>query len=100
MWSFMRSGMTGMDSANDTWEKLANAVNPKPPFTADKLSAPLVRTLMVMLAVSVAVNRSLFLRSVTFSIGVVLFGAPLLNASQSWLGEKYPDWIYSMSVQS
>lgn len=81
----MRPDMISMDSMNDTWEKLGNAINPKPPFVGESSSAPILWALLVLLAISLAVTRSLFVRSATFSFGVALFANPWLKLSHAWL---------------
>ncbi|CZT21891.1 uncharacterized protein RCC_07757 [Ramularia collo-cygni] len=99
MWSFAKSGMTGMESANNIWEKFANLLDPKPPFNTSTQSATLASILLAICGLSLILTRNMFLRSMTLTFGMALFGGPLMKSASSWMESSRPGWSEYASLE-
>lgn len=38
------------------------------------------------------VDTAIFVKGITLSMGIILFGQPLLSRGAYWLNHKYPNW--------
>lgn len=98
MWSFMRSSMVSMTSMNDTHEKIANALDPSPPFTTSMHRFRFAMVLVPLIAVSITVSADTLFGIATFSLGALFFGRPVLQGSRSWLERNNLHWLEAMSI--
>ncbi|KAJ5139204.1 uncharacterized protein N7515_004052 [Penicillium bovifimosum] len=75
----------------DNWERFANAISPKPPFSRfsflriDAVLAPI-------LLVSLFVDYYMVYKGTGFAIGFVIFGDPILRPAIAWFKRHVPNY--------
>ncbi|KIP10066.1 hypothetical protein PHLGIDRAFT_22447 [Phlebiopsis gigantea 11061_1 CR5-6] len=92
MWSKTRPIMRALNDVVDTWERLGNALSPTHPFPYWEPRLKLAGPILVAALVTYFINMAFVLRIVTFVIGIVIFGQPLLVRGLCLLTEKVPNW--------
>ncbi|KAK5169572.1 uncharacterized protein LTR77_005549 [Saxophila tyrrhenica] len=92
MWNKMRPVMHGVADVADTWERMANALSPTPPFPHDMYRLRIAAVIVPMLAVSIFVTSYMFMKGLTFGAGFGFFGDPVIQRGLKWLNTNYPNW--------
>ncbi|KAI8624146.1 hypothetical protein F5Y19DRAFT_480915 [Xylariaceae sp. FL1651] len=92
IWSKMRPVMRGISDVSDTWERLANALSPTPPFPRNIYQARLAGLVAPLLVISFFVTSYMFVKGITFGLGFGFFGDPIITPSLRWLNRQYPHW--------
>lgn len=91
IWAKMRPAMHAVGDLADTWERIANALSPTPPFphTAQYQFAAIFAPLLLM---SLFIKPAHVVHGTTFFTGLIFFSDPLLQRGLRILNEKIPDW--------
>lgn len=76
----------------DDWERLANALNPTPPFPKHRAKLALASCFLPVLMVSYLATPYAVMKSVGFIIGFVVFGKPVINHGFYLADTIYPTW--------
>ncbi|KAK8164943.1 hypothetical protein IWX90DRAFT_464831 [Phyllosticta citrichinensis] len=92
LWRNMRPTMFIIVSLTDAWERVANALSPTPPFPSDTYRLRLAALVVPPLAVSLFFSSYMFAKTVTFGIGLLFFGQPIISRAVCRLNRKYPHW--------
>ncbi|KAK4237102.1 hypothetical protein C8A03DRAFT_16312 [Achaetomium macrosporum] len=92
MWSKMLPLLRLLHFTSDTWERIANALDPTPPFSREKHRIRLAGLLSSMLMVSIFFSAASIVKATTFIVGVVFFSDPLIKRSIHWLDRQHPGW--------
>ncbi|KAI0397905.1 hypothetical protein F5Y17DRAFT_412697 [Xylariaceae sp. FL0594] len=92
IWSKMRPIMHGISDFTDTFERLANALSPTPPFPQETYRIRLAALVAPLLLVSLFTTSYLFVKGATFGIGFGFFGDPVITPGLRWLNTRYPNW--------
>ncbi|KAK4186270.1 hypothetical protein QBC35DRAFT_533470 [Podospora australis] len=92
MWSKMQPIMHTMGDVVDTWERFANALDPTPPFPREVHRLRLVALVLPLLGMSLFVTSYVFVKGLTFGVGLGFFGDPLITPALDWLNRTIPDW--------
>ncbi|KAK8238233.1 hypothetical protein HDK90DRAFT_411877 [Phyllosticta capitalensis] len=92
LWKNMRPTMFVIASVTDAWERVANALSPTPPFPRDTYRLRLAALIIPPLLVSLLFSSYMFAKTVTFGIGFLFFGQPIMSRILSRLNRKYPHW--------
>ncbi|KAK8429807.1 hypothetical protein IWX49DRAFT_546019 [Phyllosticta citricarpa] len=92
IWKNMRPTMFIITSLTDAWERVANALSPTPPFPRDTYRLRLAALVVPPLAVSLFFSSYMFAKVVTFGIGFLFFGQPIISRAVSRLNRRYPRW--------
>ncbi|KAM0529840.1 hypothetical protein ACHAQF_002150 [Verticillium nonalfalfae] len=80
---------------SDTWERLANILVPTPPFDRQNHRIRLAWYLVPLAALSLLVTRDVAVRSLTFVVGVLLFGEPLVSrALRNLAGNGWTNYFH------
>lgn len=69
-----------------------SALSPTPPFPQNTARLRLVSVLVPILGVAVALGSYAFVKGVSFLVGAVFFGDPLIKRGLDWLNRNIPDW--------
>ncbi|SPQ24376.1 16c37585-e81e-4bd5-aa74-8d25213f239d [Thermothielavioides terrestris] len=93
MWNKMRPIMHTLGTIADTWERLANALSPIPLFPSGVYRLRLVAVILpFVFGASLFVTPYLFLKVISFFIGFLFFGDPILSRVFAWLNRTIPGW--------
>lgn len=92
MWTNMRPIMHGIADVSDTWERFANALSPTPPFPREVYRLRLATLIAPLFLISLFVTSYMFMRGVTFGVGVGFFGDPIISRGLKWLNHAFPHW--------
>ncbi|KAJ4291268.1 hypothetical protein N0V88_006270 [Collariella sp. IMI 366227] len=93
MWTKMRPIMHTIGTVADTWERLANALSPIPLFPSEVYRLRLVAILLpILLGSSLFITPYLLLKSISFLLGFLFFGDPVLTPAFDWVNRTIPDW--------
>ncbi|KAL2192559.1 hypothetical protein P885DRAFT_47399 [Corynascus similis CBS 632.67] len=93
MWNKMRPVMHSIGTVADTWERLANALSPIPLFPSEVYRLRLVSILLPLLfGPSLFMTPYMLLKALSFSVGALFFGDPLITRGLDWLNRTIPDW--------
>ncbi|KAJ5633298.1 hypothetical protein N7490_009637 [Penicillium lividum] len=76
----------------DNWERFANALTPRPPFSRFAFLRILV-VLFPLFLVSLYVNYYIVYKGTGLAIGVAIFGDPLLTRAMAWLKKNMPNYM-------
>ncbi|KAG7139347.1 hypothetical protein HYQ45_003653 [Verticillium longisporum] len=80
---------------SDTWERLANILVPTPPFDRQNHRIRLAWYLVPLAALSLLVTRDVAVRALTFVVGVLLFGEPLVSrALRNLAGNGWTNYFH------
>jgi hypothetical protein len=91
IWTQMRPAMHILRDIADTWERLANALSPTPPFYATR-RYQLAAIIAPLLLISLFIKDAYVVKGTTFIAGVAFFTDPLMQRGIKLLNEKIPDW--------
>ncbi|KAI1629340.1 hypothetical protein EDD37DRAFT_48063 [Exophiala viscosa] len=91
VWAKMRPAMHGVGQAADTWERVANALSPTPPFSQNK-RLQLGAIFVPIMLLSLFVKAQWVVRGTTFFTGFAFFSDPLMQRGIHFLNEKIPNW--------
>ncbi|KAJ5567070.1 hypothetical protein N7535_006376 [Penicillium sp. DV-2018c] len=75
----------------DNWERFANAISPKPPFSRFSFLR-IDAVLALILLVSLGVDYFMVYKGTGFAIGLVFFGDPLLRPAKAWFKRHVPNY--------
>ncbi|KXX80187.1 hypothetical protein MMYC01_204247 [Madurella mycetomatis] len=93
MWSKMRPIMHAIGLIADTWERFANTLTPVPLFPSEVFRLRLVALLLpLVFGVSLFATPYIFLKSLSFFVGLIFFGDPLFSRGLDWLNHTIPNW--------
>lgn len=92
VWTKMRPMMHGLADVADTWERMANALSPTPPFPQQLYRLRLAAVLAPLLLASLFVTSYMFIKGVTLGVGFGFFGDPVLSRSYNLLNRAFPHW--------
>ncbi|AEO63005.1 uncharacterized protein THITE_2107852 [Thermothielavioides terrestris NRRL 8126] len=92
MWSKMLPLLRLLHFVSDNWERVANALDPTPPFPKGKHRLRLAGLLYPMLMVSICFSAATILKATTFIFGVIFFGDPIIRLITRWLDRWHPGW--------
>ncbi|KAG7290906.1 hypothetical protein NEMBOFW57_000911 [Staphylotrichum longicolle] len=92
MWSKMLPLLRLLHFVSDNWERVANALDPTPPFPKGKLRVRLAGLLSPMLMVCVCFSAATMVKAITFIFGAVFFGDPMIRRTTQWLDRWHPGW--------
>ncbi|KAH6623155.1 hypothetical protein F5144DRAFT_550738 [Chaetomium tenue] len=93
IWTKMRPIMHTLGTIADTWERLANALSPIPLFPSEIYRLRLITILLPLLAgFSFVVTPYRLVKSLSFLIGALFFGDPILSRGFDWLNRTIPNW--------
>ncbi|KAK1227207.1 hypothetical protein PQX77_009841 [Marasmius sp. AFHP31] len=79
MWDAAGPVMHALNIASDIYERFANAFSPTPPFAQNTARVRIAAVIVPVLLISIFVNETLLYKSITFGIGVGMFGQPLFD---------------------
>ncbi|KAM0276103.1 hypothetical protein ACHAQH_007076 [Verticillium albo-atrum] len=79
VWNQMTPLLHLMTLTSDTWERLANILIPTPPFDQQNHRLRLACYIAPLAVLSLFVTRDLVVRGLTFGVGVLMFGEPLIS---------------------
>lgn len=92
IWNKMRPIMHGLADVADTWERLANALSPAPPFPEEQARLRLAGVVLPLFVLSLFVSSYMYMKGVTFGVGFGFFGDPVIQRGVVWLNRTYPNW--------
>ncbi|KAK4156013.1 hypothetical protein C8A00DRAFT_41479 [Chaetomidium leptoderma] len=93
IWAKMRPVMEIIGTIADTWERFANALSPIPLFPSEVYRLRLVGILLPLLfGFSLFVTPYILIKSLSFFVGFVFFGDPILTRGIAWLNRTIPNW--------
>ncbi|KAK5662501.1 hypothetical protein OQA88_8413 [Cercophora sp. LCS_1] len=92
LWTKMRPIMHMLGDMTDTWERVANALSPTPPFPRGTYQLRIAAVIMPVFGVSLFVTSYMFTKAATFGIGFGFFGDPIISRGLGWLNRTIPDW--------
>ncbi|KAJ5936536.1 hypothetical protein N7466_002986 [Penicillium verhagenii] len=76
----------------DDWERFANAISPRPPFSRFAFLR-IVVVLASLFLVSLSVEYYIIYKGVGFIAGIAIFGDPMLARATAWLKRHVPDYM-------
>ncbi|KAK4234730.1 hypothetical protein C8A03DRAFT_47013 [Achaetomium macrosporum] len=100
MWTKMRPIMHTIGGLTDTWERIANALSPTPPFPHDTHRLRLAALIMPLLGLSFFVTSYMVMKGLTFGIGFVFFGDPVISRAYAWLNRTIPSWTKLLEMRN
>ncbi|KAF2457883.1 hypothetical protein BDY21DRAFT_343049 [Lineolata rhizophorae] len=92
MWTKMRPAMHGLSDLTDTWERVANALSPTPPFPRNAYRLRLAMLIVPLFLISLVTTSYMFMKGVTFGMGFGFFGDPIIQRGFQWLNTTFPNW--------
>ncbi|CAK7236906.1 hypothetical protein SBRCBS47491_009795 [Sporothrix bragantina] len=92
VWTKMRPFMHMLADVADTWERMANALSPTPPFPQNTARLRLVAIFAPLLLASLFIPSYMFTKGVTLGIGIGFFGDPALSRGYEILNRQFPQW--------
>ncbi|CAK7236347.1 hypothetical protein SCUCBS95973_009577, partial [Sporothrix curviconia] len=92
VWTKMRPFMHMLADVADTWERMANALSPTPPFPQTLSRLRLATVLVPLLLASLFIPSYMFTKGVTAGIGIGIFGDPVLSRGYEILNRQFPHW--------
>ncbi|KAI0505401.1 hypothetical protein F5B22DRAFT_639951 [Xylaria bambusicola] len=92
IWSKMRPVMHGISDVSDTWERLANALSPTPPFPQNTYRIRIACLIVPLLLASLFTTSYMFVKLSSFGAGFGFFGDPIITPGLRWLNRQYPHW--------
>lgn len=92
VWTMVRPIMHGLANVSDTYERIANALSPTPPFPRQLHRLRLATIVAPVLALSFFLTSYMFVKGVTFTFGFILFGDPIIQPAYQLLNRKFPNW--------
>jgi hypothetical protein len=69
-----------------------SALSPTPPFPHDTHRLRLATLIMPLLGLSFFVTSYMFMKGLTFSVGFIFFGDPVISRTYAWLNRTIPNW--------
>ena len=100
MWNKMRPLMHTLQDIADGWERFANALSPTAPFPQTPPRLRLASAIVPLLAISLAVTSYMFMKGVTFGVGIGFFGDPITVRGYRLLNEKFPNWQQMLELRN
>ncbi|KAK4119105.1 hypothetical protein N657DRAFT_318464 [Parathielavia appendiculata] len=100
MWSKMLPLMRLVHFISDNWERIANVLDPTPPFPRETHRVRLAGLLSPMLAVSLLFSGAKIIKATTFIFGVIFFGDPLIRRTVGWLDRWHPGWTQLLRLEA
>ncbi|KAJ7627080.1 hypothetical protein FB45DRAFT_979639 [Roridomyces roridus] len=92
VWTQLRPIFHAVGAVTDTYERIANALEPTPPFHPYLHRLRLAVLLVPLFLGSLYVTAYMFVKGVAFGIGFAFFGDPIIRSGASWLNRKVPHW--------
>ncbi|EGX88259.1 hypothetical protein CCM_08302 [Cordyceps militaris CM01] len=92
VWQRARPFMHAVTDLVDTWERFGNALSPTPPFPRSRARARLAAALLPVALAALFTTPYMLAKGSGLVLGLVLFGAPLLNRLTEVLERTYPRW--------
>lgn len=99
LWKQMRPAMHIIGDISDGWERIANALSPTPPFSADK-RLQLGAIFVPLLLISLITKPQWVMKGSTLLGGVAFFTDPLMQRGIALLNEKIPDWPKYLEIRN
>lgn len=99
IWEKARPFMQGLEEAIDTWECIANALSPKPPFSSTLPRLKLAGCVAPVLLMSIVVPSRYYVKSLEVIVGLALFTQPLALKAVHWLNQNYPNWPQAIELR-
>ncbi|KAI1008089.1 hypothetical protein K3495_g131 [Podosphaera aphanis] len=75
----------------DNWERVANTISPTVPFS-EKSFIRIDVALMPLFLISFFVTNDQMFKLVSFGLGFIFFGDPIITPALAWLDCQFPDW--------
>jgi hypothetical protein len=92
--------MHGVAVICDTWEKMANALSPTPPFHTNRSRMKIVALLVPAIFGLPFLSYEIVFKTISFAVGAGFFGQPwIVKYSQEgleWLNTNYPHWVEAL----
>lgn len=102
MWEATKPMMHGLALACDTWEKMANALSPTPPFHRNGARLRMAALLVPAILGSPFISYDIIFKGISFAIGVGFFGQVWIvkytQEGLAWLNTTYPNWVESLDL--
>lgn len=92
VWKQAESTMRTLADVIDNWERFSNALDPTLPFRSRRPRIILASCLILPLLASYFITSYMLVKSVGFSIGLGLFGDPVLRPVEAFLAKNYPNF--------
>ncbi|ETN44905.1 uncharacterized protein HMPREF1541_09780 [Cyphellophora europaea CBS 101466] len=99
LWSGVLPFLRFLYIVSDTWERLANALDPTPPFPSLDHKLRLAALLVLLALGTTFVSLDSVARILSFALGVGLFARPPLTWAISSLEQRCPGWSNLMSPE-
>ncbi|WWC86556.1 uncharacterized protein L201_001433 [Kwoniella dendrophila CBS 6074] len=97
---YARPTMRIIGGIADKWERVANSLNPTPPFALDPHRTRVFMWLIVpLLMVSTFVSERMVSRACGLLFGFIMFGKPLIDRTIEELDRRYPHWLERLIVE-
>lgn len=92
VWKQAESTMRIIADIIDNWERMSNALDPTLPFRSRRPRIILASCLILPLLGSYFVTSYMMVKGLGFSIGLTLFGDPVMQPVQRYLARYYPNF--------
>ncbi len=92
MWTKMRPVMHGIADISDTWERFGNALSPTSPFPKEMPRLRLATLVIPLFLASLFVTSYMLVKGITFAIGFLFFGDPVISRMLALLDRRFPHW--------
>ncbi|KAL6898585.1 hypothetical protein GGI43DRAFT_384875 [Trichoderma evansii] len=92
VWTQMGPIMHMISEVVDTWERFGNVLSPTPPFPVERPRMALAACLLPPLLLSFFVSSYLLLKGITFGVGFLFFGDPVITPALQYVNRRYPRW--------
>ncbi|WRT66641.1 uncharacterized protein IL334_003600 [Kwoniella shivajii] len=97
---YARPTMRIIGGLADKWERIANALEPTPPFALEPGRMRVFCWLIApLLLVSMFVSERMFSRVFGLLFGFVMFGQPIISWINDELNRRYPHWFQTIILQ-
>ncbi|TBU41265.1 hypothetical protein BD309DRAFT_898423 [Dichomitus squalens] len=92
MWEKARPVMRILADVADTWERLANALEPVPPFPKYQARLRLAAVFAPLLVAAFVVPAEVVVHGTALLTGVIFFSQPILTRTYEELNRRVPNW--------
>ncbi|WWC68276.1 uncharacterized protein I206_102199 [Kwoniella pini CBS 10737] len=97
---YARPTMRIIGGIADKWERIANSLNPTPPFALDPHRTRVFMYIIApLLLVTTFVSERLVCRMTGLSFGLFMFAKPVIDGCLEELDRRYPHWFESLIVE-
>lgn len=92
LWPIVKTAPHFVGEVVDTWERVANALSPPPPFSPF-LRLRLVILIFPLFLMSLLTSAGMVYQVVNYAVGIGIFAEPVLTAAYNWINARFPNWM-------